>query len=71
MGLDKKRIVIKVGTSTITNEDGSINFRIIDRLCRVLAEIESMGYKVVLVSSGAIGVGVNKLRKKEKIFQIP
>ena len=50
MGLDKKRIVIKVGTSTITNEDGSINFRVIDRLCRVLAEIES------------IGVGVNKLR---------
>ena len=66
MGLDKKRIVIKVGTSTITNEDGSINFRVIDRLCRVLAEIESMGYKVVLVSSGAIGVGVNKLRLKEK-----
>ena len=66
MGLDKKRIVVKVGTSTITNEDGSINFRIIDRLCRVLSEIESMGYKTVLVSSGAIGVGVNKLRLASK-----
>ena len=66
MGLDKKRIAVKVGTSTITNEDGSINFRIIDRLCRVLSEIESMGYKTVLVSSGAIGVGVNKLRLASK-----
>ena len=63
---DKKRIVIKVGTSTITHEDGSINFRVIDRLCRVLSEIESRGYKTVLVSSGAIGVGVNKLRLKER-----
>ncbi|MGP1434036.1 MAG: amino acid kinase family protein [Catonella sp.] len=66
MDLDKKRIVIKVGTSTITHEDGSINFRIIDRICRVLSEIESLGYKTVLVSSGAIGVGVNKLRLAEK-----
>lgn len=66
MDLDKKRIVIKVGTSTITHEDGSINFRIIDRICRVLSEIESLGYKTVLVSSGAIGVGVNKLRLVEK-----
>ncbi len=66
MSLDKKRIVIKVGTSTITNEDGSINFRIIDRICRVLAEVEAMGYKVVLVSSGAIAVGVNKLRLQKK-----
>lgn len=66
MDLDKKRIVVKVGTSTITHEDGSINFRIIDRLCRVLSEIESLGYKTVLVSSGAIGVGVNKLRLTKK-----
>ena len=58
MDLDKKRIVIKVGTSTITHEDGSINFRIIDRICRVLSAIESLGYKTVLVSSGALGGGV-------------
>ena len=66
MELDKKRIVIKVGTSTITNEDGSLNLRVMDRICRVLANLESMGYKVVLVSSGAIAVGVGKMRLTKK-----
>lgn len=70
MGLDKKRIVVKVGTSTITNEDGSINFRAIDRICKVLATVESLGYRVVLVSSGAIAVGVNKLRLSKKPEEI-
>lgn len=60
--MDKKKLVVKVGTSTITNSDGSINLRSIDRLTRVLSEVESSGYKVVLVSSGAIAVGVNKMR---------
>ena len=66
MKIDKKTIVVKVGTSTITNEDGSIKLRILDRLTRVLSEAASSGYKVLLVSSGAIGVGVNKMRLGSK-----
>ena len=53
----KNRIVVKVGTSTITNESGAIDFRAIDNLCKVLAGVENNGYEVVLVSSGAIAVG--------------
>lgn len=64
--VDKKKIVIKVGTSTITNNDGSLNLRVMDKICRVITELCGMGYKVILVSSGAIAFGVNKLRLKEK-----
>ena len=69
--MNKKIITVKVGTSTITNENGSINLRVLDRLCRVLSEIESMGYQVVLVSSGAIAVGVNKMRLSHKPQELP
>ena len=63
---DTKRIVVKVGTSTITHGHGKPNFHNIELLCRVLSDIKNMGYEVVLVSSGAIGVGVGKLRLSEK-----
>ncbi|MCR5344291.1 MAG: glutamate 5-kinase [Butyrivibrio sp.] len=62
----KERIVVKVGTSTITNENGGINIHQIDLLCRALAGIENLGYDVVLVSSGAIAVGANKMRLQQK-----
>ncbi|WP_044932730.1 glutamate 5-kinase [Butyrivibrio sp. AC2005] len=62
----KERIVVKVGTSTITNENGGINIHQIDLLCRALAGIENLGYDVVLVSSGAIAVGANKMRLGQK-----
>lgn len=62
----KERIVVKVGTSTITNENGGINIRQIDLLCRALSGIENLGYDLVLVSSGAIAVGANKMRLKSK-----
>ncbi len=60
------RIVVKVGTSTITHEGGSANIRCIERLCRVLADINNSGKQVVLVTSGAIGVGVGRLGLKER-----
>lgn len=66
MELSKKRIVVKVGTSTLTNEEGFINIRQMDRLCRVLAGVENMGYDLVLVSSGAIAVGAGKMRLSQK-----
>lgn len=56
-----KRIVIKVGTSTLTYENGKTNIRRLAKLVSVLADLHNAGCEVVLVSSGAIGVGVGKL----------
>lgn len=66
MGLYQNRIVIKVGTSTLTNEMGKSDLRSFDRLACVLSDIQNMGYEVILVSSGAIAVGTNKLNMKER-----
>lgn len=60
-GLYNNRIVVKVGTSTITNDVGKTDLRAIDRLVCTLADIHNMGYEVILVSSGAIAIGRNKL----------
>lgn len=57
----RRRIVIKVGTSTLTRENGSRNLRSMDRLARVLSDLKGMGHEVILVSSGAIGIGTGKL----------
>ena len=57
-----RRLVVKVGTSTLTRETGSLNLQNMERLARVLSDLEGMGYQVVLVSSGAIGIGTKKLR---------
>ena len=56
-----KTMVIKVGTSTLTYDTGLINLRRIEVLSRVLSDIKNKGINPVLVSSGAIGVGVGKL----------
>lgn len=61
MGNRNKRIVVKVGTSTLTHASGSVNLRSMERLVRVLADLQSMGYELILVSSGAIAVGTAKL----------
>ncbi len=55
------RIVIKVGTSTLAYPTGHVNLRRISRLCRVLSDFKNAGHEVILVSSGAIGMGVGKL----------
>ena len=61
MALYNNRIVVKVGTSTLTNDAGKSDLRATDRLVCTLADIHNMGYEVILVSSGAIAVGRNKL----------
>ncbi|MDD2458346.1 MAG: glutamate 5-kinase [Eubacteriales bacterium] len=61
-----RRIVIKVGTSTITHENGRFNLTNMENLCRSIANLMNQGKEVILVSSGAIGVGVGKLRLPEK-----
>ena len=55
------RIIVKVGTSTLTHEGGSMNLRKIEKLVRCLADIKNMGKQVILVSSGAVGCGLSKL----------
>ncbi|MEG2420820.1 MAG: glutamate 5-kinase [Oscillospiraceae bacterium] len=55
------RIVVKVGTSTLTRENGTLNLHSMDGLARVLSDLQSMGHQIILVSSGAIGIGTCKL----------
>ena len=66
MGLYQNRIVVKVGTSTLTNERGKSDLRSFDRLACVLSDIQNMGGEVILVSSGAIAIGTNKLKMGER-----
>ena len=61
-----KRVVVKVGTSTITYENGRMNMRNMDRLARAIADLMNSGREVVLVTSGAIGVGVGCLDLPER-----
>ncbi len=64
--MDLKRIVIKVGTSSLTYETGKINIKKLERLVRVISDLRNRGTEVVLVSSGAVGAGVGKLNLPEK-----
>ena len=66
-----KRIVVKVGTSTLTHESGLINIERMEQLVRSLADLSNKGYEVVLVSSGAVGAGVGKLGRKHKPKTLP
>ena len=66
-----KRIVVKVGTSTLTYPTGKTNIRRMAGLVRVLSDLKNSGLDVVLVTSGAIGVGVGKLGLKEKPHDTP
>lgn len=56
------RIVIKIGTSTITHENGGLNLRVIERLVRCMSDIKNSGQEVILVSSGAVGAGAGRLK---------
>ena len=60
-----RRIVVKVGTSTLTYENGKLNLKNFENLCKVLSDLQNMGKQVILVSSGAIGVGFGKLNLPE------
>ena len=68
---DSKRIVVKVGTSTLTYENGSVNLMRIEKLSRVISDICNMGKEVVLVSSGAIAVGRMAIGLNEKPDELP
>ena len=55
------RLVIKVGTSTLAHGSGKLNIRRVEWLCRVISDLKNAGNEIILVSSGAIGMGVGKL----------
>lgn len=65
------RIVVKLGTSTLTHATGNLNIRRVDKLCCVLSDIKNAGHEVILVSSGAVGMGVGKLSLKQRPSDIP
>ena len=68
---DKKRIVIKVGTSTLTHKTGRLNIRRVEKLVKVLADLQNSGREIVLVSSGAIGLGMAKMGLRERPKDTP
>ena len=65
------RIVIKIGTSTLAHKSGLLNIRRVEELCKVMSDLKNAGNEVILVSSGAIGMGAGKLSLSEKPSDIP
>lgn len=65
------RVVIKVGTSTLTHQNGNINIRRIENLCKVISDLKNSGLEIIFVSSGAIAMGVGKLGLKARPQDIP
>ncbi len=65
------RIVVKVGTSTLTHATGRINIRHVEALCKVLSDIRNAGHELILVSSGAIGMGVGKMNLPKRPDDMP
>lgn len=59
---DIKTIVVKIGTSSLTNEDGGFNRRLTEDTARQVAELRKTGKTLIIVSSGAIGIGVEELK---------
>ena len=65
------RIVIKVGTSTLAHQTGRANIRHMEELVKVISDLKNAGHEIILVSSGAIGMGVGKLGLTERPTDLP
>ena len=65
------RIAVKVGTSTLTHPSGHLNIRHVEELCKVLSDVKNAGHEVILISSGAIGMGVGKLNLTARPTDMP
>ena len=65
------RVVIKIGTSTLAHSTGHLNIRRVEEICKVVSDIKNAGNEVILVSSGAIGMGVGKLGLAKRPDDIP
>ena len=68
---DKKRIVIKIGTSTLTHKTGRLNIRRVEELIKTIADLQNSGKEIIIVSSGAVGLGTAKLGLKERPKDTP
>lgn len=65
------RIVIKIGTSTLTHPSGLLNIKRVEELCKTISDLKNAGNEIILVSSGAIGMGTGKLFLRERPTDIP
>ncbi len=65
------RIVVKIGTSTLAYATGQLNIRRVEALCKTMSDIRNAGHELILVSSGAIGMGVGKLGMRQRPQDIP
>ena len=65
------RIVIKIGTSTLAHPTGHLNIRLVEELCKIVSDIKNAGHEVIVVSSGAIGMGVGKLGLRTRPSDMP
>ena len=65
------RIVVKIGTSTLAHTTGHLNIRRVEHLCKVLSDIKNSGHQLIMVSSGAIGMGVGKMGLRSRPKDIP
>lgn len=65
------RIVVKIGTSTLTHATGHLNIRRVEQLCKTLSDIKNAGHEVIMVSSGAVGMGAGKLGLQQRPRDIP
>ncbi|MCQ2558743.1 MAG: glutamate 5-kinase, partial [Oscillospiraceae bacterium] len=65
------RITVKVGTSTLAHATGRMNIRRVEELVKTLSDLKNAGHEIILVSSGAIGMGIGKLGLKSRPTDIP
>ncbi|MBO5525679.1 MAG: glutamate 5-kinase [Clostridia bacterium] len=65
------RIVIKIGTSTLAYKTGRLNINLMESLCKTISDLKNAGHEIILVSSGAIGMGVGKLSLAERPKDMP
>ena len=66
-----KRIVIKIGTSSLTHENGKVNLEKLEKLARVLTDLNNSGKEIALVSSGAIGAGMQRIGRSKRPDELP
>ena len=65
------RIAVKIGTSTLAHATGHLNIRRVEELCKVISDLKNAGHEMILISSGAIGMGVGKLGLRQRPKDIP
>ena len=68
---DAKKIVIKIGTSTITHKSGNVNIRRVEELVKIISDLKNSGKEIIIVSSGAVGVGAGKMGLQKRPDDIP